>query len=81
MKFKLSPGQFAVIFAEFSTGIVLTEDGKQFLGEGTPYKTFNSCAEAEAFSRIHVGKHPERECSIHDEHGEHVTFIRPPQRD
>lgn len=73
---KLAPGQRSVVFAEVSTGILLTFEGKRNINSTVYYRVFNSEQEAIAFAREYVEQHPAVECSIRDEEGEHIMFLR-----
>lgn len=72
---KLGTGQFSIVFAERSTGIILTPDGNRYLGQGEFFAIFNSLDEAEAYARNRVEHNPELECSIRDCDGNHVKFV------
>jgi len=73
---KLEPGQYSITFAEANTGILLTPDGERHVGQGPCYKLFNSESDAFAFAAAYVDQHPGIECSVRDESGKHLKFIR-----
>ena len=73
---KLKTGQRSVVFAEINTGILLTFRGERYTGQAACYRIFNSESEAIAFARVYIGQHPKTECSIRDEEGKHLQFIR-----
>jgi hypothetical protein len=73
---KLKTGQRAIVFAEANTGILLTPQGERHIGQAPCYKVLDSEDEATAFARAYVDQHPTIECSIRDEDGKHLQFIR-----
>src|SRR5439155_1006027 len=73
---KLAVGKRSVIFAEVSTGKLLTPDGDLYIGQSRCYQIFDSEEEAMVFAQAHVEQHPEVECSIRDENGKHIRFLR-----
>jgi len=72
---KLESGKCAVVFAEKATGILLTTQGRRYLGEGEFYRVFDSKCEAEDFAIDFVHSNPEIECSIRDSEGNHLKFV------
>ena len=76
MDMKLNTGQFAVVFAEARTGIILTPKGDRYLGSGESHQVFDSEPQAVAFAESFVERHPDCECSIRDSNGSHLSFIR-----
>lgn len=46
---EISMSQFAVIFCEIETGIVLNKDFERYIGQGECYYVLNSLEEAEKF--------------------------------
>ncbi len=73
---KLDRGQRSVVFAEVETGILLTAEGERHVGQAKCYRVFNSEGEAIAFAQTYVERHPTIECSIRDENGSHLKFLR-----
>lgn len=73
---KLAPGQCSVVFADANTGILLTPEGEWHIGPVARYRVFNSEQEATAFAREHVEQYQAVECSIRNEDGEHMRFVR-----
>ena len=73
---KLNCGQRSIVFAETSTGILLTPNGERHIGQEECYTVFDSEEEATAFARRFVEEHPAIECSIRDENGNHIKFLR-----
>lgn len=51
---KLTDGQRSVVFAEASTGILLTPEGDRHLGQAKCYRVFNWEEEAIVFARAYV---------------------------
>ena len=76
---KLDRGQRSVVFAEVNTGILLTPEGERHRGQEKFYRVFNSEDEATSFAQAYVEQHPTIECSIQDENGNHVKFLRKKQ--
>jgi hypothetical protein len=73
---KLKQGQCSVVFAEVNTGILLTPEGERHIGQAKCYKSFNSEDEATVFAQCYVKQHPTVECSVRDENGNHIKFVR-----
>jgi hypothetical protein len=71
---QLKSGEYAVVFAERATGILLTTQGLRYLGEGEFYRVFDSERAAIAFAVDYVQSNPEVECSIRDNEGKHLTY-------
>ena len=69
--------QVALVHAETWTGIVLTLDGRRYIGSGDVYRVFASRDEAAAYARRKVGEDPDVECVIYDETGRELDVIRP----
>ena len=76
MILKLDPGQRAIVFAEVKTGIVLNAKGERDSGLNMYYRVFDSEQEAIAFAQDYIDQNPEIECSIRNENGEHLMFLR-----
>jgi hypothetical protein len=74
--FKLRQGQYSVFLVEANTGIVLSQDGSYYCGRGKQYEIFDSLSEAEAFAKLQVFARPGIECSIRDQNGDHIKFVR-----
>lgn len=72
---KLNDGMCAVVFADKTTGILLTNEGSRYLGEGDFYRVFKSGDEAIAFAQLYVQSNPRVECSIRDCEGRHLRFV------
>ena len=72
---KLESGKCAVVFAEKTTGVLLTTNGRYYLGEGEFYRVFDSEREADAFALAYVQSNPSVECSIRDSEGRHLRFV------
>ena len=71
----LTNGQFAVGKAEFTTGIVLNNDGKYYTSGNdlnTMYEIFDSYIEAEKFVLGKIKNNANVECWIVDSNGNHV---------
>lgn len=73
---ELSPGYFAMLQCEVTTGIVLTIDGEEFLGEGDVWLTFPSINKAQEFAKERVDISPIIECQIFDDRYQSVEIIR-----
>jgi hypothetical protein len=73
---KLAQGQRSVVFAEKNTGILLTPQGERHVGQAQCYRVFDSEVEALAFAQTYVEQHAAVECSIRDEDGKHIIFVR-----
>ena len=73
----LEENQFAVTSAEFSTGIVLNNDGTYFIS-GTDLKNifeiFDSYFHAKEFTLQKIKKNPNFECYIVNSKGDVVTL-------
>ena len=68
-------GQIAVVQAERNTGIVLTPDGRRYLGSGEAFRTFDSLREAQAFAKSVPVAKPEVECGLYDATGARLARI------
>jgi hypothetical protein len=65
---QLSPGEFAVVQADHTTGILLNSQG-EWATDGAYYKIFPSRVEAEAYARRRLEAAPESEWWILDNSG------------
>jgi hypothetical protein len=73
---RLIAGKRSVIFADISTGILLTPEGERYIGEGKFFILLNTNDEATVFAQSYVQKHPLIECSIRDENGDQIRTVR-----
>jgi len=76
---KVEKGKFIIIISDFNTGIVLNEDGSNYLGTGNSYyKIMNNHSDAEeyALNEIYTKKR-NVEISIYDNEAFFVKMFRP----
>lgn len=72
---KIKDNQFAVGKAEYSTGIVLKNDGSYYRSGddlNEMYEIFESYVDAENFVITKIKEKPEIECWINDSKGNHI---------
>jgi hypothetical protein len=74
---KFGPPQVAVVHVETWTGILLTLDGRRFVGTGETCLLFPTFAEAETYARQKVREDPQVDCVLFDHAGVQVAEVRP----
>lgn len=70
-------GKFAIVQAEVSTGILLNLDGTRRLNnEGEYLLIFDTYKSALSRAEAIVVENPEIECSLRNDEGSHIQFVR-----
>jgi len=72
---EIEEGQYAVLFVELDTGIVLNVNFKRATGQDERWTIFNSFKEAEDFSWHISTENPKVECSIYDFSKKYIETI------
>lgn len=72
---KLDAGQFAVIFAESATGILLNLDKTRNLGTEIEYLVFNEFDEALEYAKNKVNNESDIECIIRNANFQSIVVI------
>ncbi len=74
---EIDSSSYAVLLAEFNTGIVLTCEGRRATSDEERYFVFSSLKAAEDFARSSVQEHPSWECVIYDSLANPIVSFRP----
>ncbi|WP_010250409.1 hypothetical protein [Acetivibrio cellulolyticus] len=71
----ISNSQFALVFCESDTGIVLYKDLQRFIGQGDYYYVFDSLKEAENFALEITNENPNIDGVIYNHENSRVKTI------